>query len=116
MENWLVYILKCSDGSLYCGITNDITKRIKAHNDGKGSRYTRSRRPVEFVAASPKMNKSDALKLEYRIKKVPVHQKISMLNSGKNGDVLMWSEIAIELRGISKNIQELVGVVEGWGL
>lgn len=78
-SNWLVYLLRCSDGSLYCGITNDLPRRVRAHNLGKGARYTRSRRPVELVAAGSKMTKSDALQLEYHIKQVPADRKLFAL-------------------------------------
>jgi hypothetical protein len=49
---WNVYLVKCADNSLYCGITNDITSRIAKHNAGKGAKYTQSRLPVELMAAS----------------------------------------------------------------
>ena len=75
-KKWVVYLVRCSDRSLYCGITNDIKKRLIEHNSGKGARYTRSRRPVELVSISPEMTKSEALKLEYRIKQVPADRKI----------------------------------------
>jgi len=65
---------------LYCGITNNLENRLASHNAGRGARYTRSRRPVELAGASPEMTKSDALKLEYRIKKAPAGSKISKLN------------------------------------
>ena len=54
------------------------------HNSGKGAKYTKSRRPVELVGISPEMTKSDALKLEYRIKLLPADKKISELTKGKN--------------------------------
>jgi len=71
----VVYLIRCSDESLYCGITNNLKNRLIAHNSGRGSKYTRSRRPVELVAASPEMTKNDALKLEYRVKQVPASKK-----------------------------------------
>ncbi len=49
MVRWFVYILSCADGTLYCGITTDLARRRKQHNDGKASRYTRSRRPVRLM-------------------------------------------------------------------
>jgi len=64
---------------LYCGITNNLKNRLTSHNTGRGARYTRSRRPVELAGASSEMTKSDALKLEYRIKKAPPGSKISEL-------------------------------------
>ena len=74
-KRWIVYLIRCSDESLYCGITNNLKNRLIAHNSGRGSKYTRSRRPVELVAASPEMTKNDALKLEYRVKQVPASKK-----------------------------------------
>jgi predicted GIY-YIG superfamily endonuclease len=65
---WLVYLLRCSDGSLYCGITNDLPKRLKAHAAGKASRYTRSRLPVVPAYSEPQRSKSRALKREAAIK------------------------------------------------
>jgi putative endonuclease len=61
---------------LYCGITNNLKNRLESHNAGSGAKYTRSRRPVELAGASPEMTKSDALKLEYRIKRTPAGRKI----------------------------------------
>jgi len=74
-RKWIVYLIKCSDESLYCGITNNLKNRLAAHNSGRGAKYTRSRRPVELVGASSEMTKSDALKLEYRVKQVPTSKK-----------------------------------------
>jgi len=72
---WVVYLIRCSDESLYCGITNNLKNRLIAHNSGQGAKYTRSRRPVELVGASSAMTKSDALKLEHRVKHVPADSK-----------------------------------------
>jgi predicted GIY-YIG superfamily endonuclease len=65
---WLVYILRCSDGSLYTGITNDLPRRLKTHAAGRASRYTRSRLPVTLAYTEPKRSKSSALKREAAIK------------------------------------------------
>jgi putative endonuclease len=78
-KKWLVYLVRCSDNSLYCGVSNDFKSRLIEHNSGKGARYTKSRRPVELVGISAEMTKSDALKLEYRIKQAPVGEKKAML-------------------------------------
>ena len=67
---WLVYLLRCSDGSFYTGITNDLDKRLKAHAAGKASRYTRGRLPVKVIYTEPQENKSAALKREAAIKKL----------------------------------------------
>jgi putative endonuclease len=67
---WLVYLLRCSDGSLYTGITNDLPKRLKAHAAGRASKYTRSRLPVRLAYSEPQKSKSAALKREAAIKKL----------------------------------------------
>lgn len=69
------YIVQCSDGTLYTGWTNDLNKRIKAHNNGKGAKYTRSRLPVELVYAKGHATKEEAMKDEYRIKQLPRKRK-----------------------------------------
>ena len=78
-KKWVVYLLRCSDNSLYCGVSNNIEKRVIEHNSGMGAKYTRSHRPVALVAASRDMSKGDALKLEYKVKKLPADQKIAEL-------------------------------------
>jgi len=65
------------------GITNNLDARVKTHNADKGAKYTKGRLPVEFVEVSDKMTKSDALKLERSIKKVPTSRKISALAKNK---------------------------------
>lgn len=79
MRDWQVYLLKCADLSLYCGITNDLKARIDTHNAGKGAKYTKGRLPVTLMAKSSEMTKSQALKCELYIKKLPRSQKISTL-------------------------------------
>ena len=69
-SRWLVYLLRCSDGSLYAGITNDLSKRLKSHAAGKASRYTRGRLPVRLAYTEPQPTKSRALKREAAIKKL----------------------------------------------
>ena len=78
-KKWVVYLTRCADNSLYCGITNDLNSRLRDHNSGKGAKYTRSRRPVELIGVGTEMTKSEALKLEYRIKRLPPGQKIIQL-------------------------------------
>ena len=72
---WLVYILRCSDGSLYTGITNDLPKRLKAHTAGRASKYTRSRLPVRLAYSEPQKSKSAALKREAAIKRMSRAEK-----------------------------------------
>jgi putative endonuclease len=76
---WVVYILRCSDGSLYTGMTNNIEKRFAAHHQGVAAKYTRSRRPVKLMTTSPKMERGDAMRLEIKIKKLPRVKKIAAL-------------------------------------
>ena len=79
MEKWVVYLIECGDGSMYCGATNNIEKRIQAHNTGKGSRYTRSRLPVTLLLTSKPLPKWDALKLERAVKKQKTNEKVDYL-------------------------------------
>jgi len=81
-NDWAVYLVRCSDGSLYCGITNDISKRLAEHSSGKGAKYTRSRRPVKLVGVVSQMTKSEALKLEHSIKRLPADRKLAGLTKG----------------------------------
>ncbi|MFA5906611.1 MAG: GIY-YIG nuclease family protein [Desulfobacula sp.] len=83
MKSWSVYLLKCSDNSLYCGVTKDIESRLLKHNQGTASKYTRTRLPVELAAVHKNFSKSEAYKLEYRIKKMSADKKISVLENWK---------------------------------
>lgn len=76
---WVVYILRCSDDSLYTGMTNNIERRFAAHSQGTAAKYTRSRRPVKLLVTSAKMDRSDAMRLEIKIKKLPKVKKITAL-------------------------------------
>lgn len=81
---WFTYIVRCSDGSLYTGITNDLPARITAHNSGSGAKYTRSRRPVRLVWARACLSKSEALRGEAKIKSMNKLEKEAILPwSGK---------------------------------
>ena len=83
---WHVYMVRCSDGTLYTGITNDLEKRIEAHNSGKdGARYTRSRRPVTLVYSEQVESKSAAAKLEYQIKRLPRSKKKRLVEDRVQG-------------------------------
>ena len=81
-SRWLVYLLRCSDGSLYTGITNDLPKRLKAHATGKASRYTRSRLPVALAYREPQKSKSAALKRELAIKRLRRAEKEKLVAKG----------------------------------
>lgn len=72
---WFCYLLVCADGTLYCGITNDLEKRLDAHNAGEGAKYTRGRTPVKIVYREKCSDKSSALKRELQIKRLTREQK-----------------------------------------
>jgi len=77
---YFVYLLICNDNSLYCGITNNLEKRINEHNNSKkGAKYTLSRRPVKLYWYTITENKSYALKLEYNIKKMTRKNKLNLI-------------------------------------
>ncbi|MBE6053263.1 MAG: GIY-YIG nuclease family protein [Clostridium sartagoforme] len=75
-----VYILKCSDNTLYTGWTTDLEKRLKVHNTGKGAKYTRVRLPVEIVYFEEFEDKKDAMKREYAIKQLSRNEKLKLIN------------------------------------
>ncbi|WP_425540194.1 GIY-YIG nuclease family protein [Microaceticoccus formicicus] len=77
---YYVYILNCSDNTYYTGITNNLLERIKVHNEGKASKYTRGRIPVEYVYIEEVLDKSEALKREIAIKKLPRPKKLDLIN------------------------------------
>jgi len=76
---WYVYMLRCCDGSLYTGYTDDIERRLKTHQSGKGAKYTRSRLPVVLVYQEELLDKSDALRREAAIKRLTRQQKLALI-------------------------------------
>jgi len=77
---WFVYFVMCADNTLYCGATNNVQKRIDKHNSGKGAKYTSRRLPVRLSYVEACACKSDALKLEYRLKQLSRKQKDGLIN------------------------------------
>lgn len=75
MKSWVLYIIECADGTLYTGITNDLKKRLLAHNDGTGAKYTRGRGPVKLRYAEKCEDHSHALRRECFIKKLSRDEK-----------------------------------------
>lgn len=75
------YIIECSDGSLYCGWTNNIEKRILAHNEGRGAKYTRGRAPVKLVHLETFETKEEAMSREFYIKKLRREDKLALIGS-----------------------------------
>ena len=78
-RKWFVYILNCADGTLYTGITNDLDRRIKAHNAGTASKYTRVRRPVSIMYSEEVETKGDALRRELQIKRLTRSEKMAII-------------------------------------
>ena len=77
--NWYVYILRCGDGSLYTGISDDVPRRLAAHRAGKGAKYTRGRGPLELVYTQALPDKSAALRREAEIKKLRREEKEKLI-------------------------------------
>ena len=82
MGSHFVYIVRCSDNSLYTGYTNNIEARINKHNDGKGAKYTKIRRPVVLVYQEMYETKSEALRREYEIKTFTRQRKLKLIEEG----------------------------------
>jgi len=110
-KKWVVYLVGCSDNSLYCGISNDIKSRLMKHDSGKGAKYTRSRRPVDLVGISPEMTKSEALKLEYSIKQLPADKKIVALKRKENGMTIYKKDLQAlnkDVKALSTKMEKLI--------
>jgi predicted GIY-YIG superfamily endonuclease len=79
---WYVYIVRCSDASLYTGVAAELAPRIAQHNAGKGAKYTRSRRPVTLVYRETAADRGAALRREIEIKRMPVAAKRRLVDRG----------------------------------
>ena len=79
--NWFCYLLRCADDTLYCGISNDLEKRLFAHNAGEGAKYTRGRTPVTLLYHECCADKSAALKRELQIKRLSRIQKLALCDN-----------------------------------
>lgn len=82
---YYVYLLECADKTLYCGYTDNLEKRLKTHNAGKGAKYTRARLPVKLLYSETFTEKSEALKREAQIKKLSRKEKLALL--GKSSTI-----------------------------
>jgi putative endonuclease len=71
IKSWFIYLLECKDGTWYTGITNDLEKRLESHNAGLGAKYTRGRGPIKLIEFKAVASQSEALRLEYQVKKLP---------------------------------------------
>jgi putative endonuclease len=113
-KKWVAYLVRCSDNSLYCGISNDLKMRLRDHNSGKGAKYTRTRRPVALVGVSSRLTKSEALKLEYKIKQLPVARKIAELTGKEEERTIEQGLKALlkEFKTLGKKVEKLTKAVE----
>ena len=82
-KQWLVYILRCGDGTLYTGITDDLPHRLEMHRAGKGAKYTRGRTPLTLAYRENVPSYSEALKREYRIKQLSRAEKQKLIENSK---------------------------------
>ena len=80
---WIVYMLRCSDGSLYTGVTNNLDRRVATHRAGKGGAYTRSRLPVRLVYMERRASRGAAQSREAAIKRLPRVAKLALTRSGR---------------------------------
>ena len=80
MNNWILYILKCKDSSLYTGITTDLEKRLKRHNEGRACKYTKKRKPVKLIYKEVCASESTARKRERAIKKLSRVNKLRLIS------------------------------------
>lgn len=76
---WWVYLVRCADGSLYCGVTTDLERRIEAHNAGRGAAYTRARRPVALAWSEPAAGRGAALRRELAVKRLARRRKLELI-------------------------------------
>ncbi|HZI90104.1 MAG TPA: GIY-YIG nuclease family protein [Thermoleophilaceae bacterium] len=81
-EPAFVYLLRCADGSLYCGWTDDLDQRVAKHQAGTASRYTRSRLPVELAWSAELAGRAEAMREESRIKRLPRTEKLKLVAAG----------------------------------
>ncbi|MEI8258295.1 MAG: GIY-YIG nuclease family protein [Deltaproteobacteria bacterium] len=91
--SWTVYLLRCADRSLYCGITNSLEARVAAHNAGRGAKYTRSRLPVVVAFSRGRQSGTDARRLEYALKQLSRAAKQRLVD----GDVGPWRALRAAL-------------------
>lgn len=82
-QKWTVYILRCADGTLYTGITTDLERRLQKHGRGTGAKYTRGRGPYEVVFSKNHGSRSNALKMEAKIKSLSKQEKIKLAQKAR---------------------------------
>lgn len=86
MNEHLFYVLECNDGSYYAGYTNDLEKRIRTHNEGKGAKYTRAKLPVRLIYQESYETKQEAMRAEYKFKQLARAAKEQYMREGQRND------------------------------
>lgn len=107
-STWVLYVLRCGDGSLYCGITNNLARRVTLHQAGKGARYTRGRGPLKVIKSWPAVSMSAALKAERAFKALSKEAKIRKLRSRSKQDaisMLLKGEVPAAPRQRAKKVR-----------
>ena len=94
-KNWTVYMLECADGTLYTGITDDLERRLRAHNEGRGAKYTRGRGPLKLRYLESVPDKSTALKREHALKQLRRSEKMAIIQE-KEREIKSLLEIGRE--------------------
>lgn len=94
-KNWTVYMLECADGTLYTGITDDMVRRLRAHNEGRGAKYTRGRGPLKLRYLESVPDKSTALKREHALKQLRRSEKMAIIQE-KEREIKSLLEIGRE--------------------
>ena len=89
---WYIYLLLCFDNTIYCGISNNVDKRIADHNKGKGAKYTKTRTPVSLIRSFEAGDKSSALHFEYKIKQLWRKDKLKVIGVDIKNDRLVFQE------------------------
>ena len=102
------YILTCADGTLYCGWTNHLEQRVKAHNEGRGAKYTRARRPVVLSYYEVFATKEEAMRREYAIKRLTRRQKLALIASRESGDEAVHHDVVADAPAHDEQVKDLV--------
>lgn len=88
MSHWYLYILECSDETYYTGITTDIPRRIQAHEDGKGAKYTKGRAPLKLIYSEKLADRSSASKRELQVKALSKERKVTLIKAATNAVIV----------------------------
>ncbi len=106
-SSWRAYLLLCADGSVYAGVSNDVARRVSAHNAGTGARYTRARRPVALAWRSPALAKSAAHRLEARLKKLTRAEKLLLCDAISSPRRRLVRALLFDLRTSARDFQRI---------